>query len=111
MAETAKTAANKPANSSGHSATASAVMPGGPLQTASGSVRMPPKKMFKYPSEDETFVRRLGSAVLGVWPMLEPEIQQKILAEANLVWDREYNVGKLPQKLEAFVKRHPGRLS
>jgi hypothetical protein len=43
--------------------------------------------------------------------MLEPEMQQKILAEANLVWDREYNVGKLPQKLEAFVKRHPGRLS
>lgn len=80
-------------------------------RAAPKSTRPPAKKMFKYPSEDETFVRRLGSAVLGLWPMLEPEMQQKILAEANLVWDREYNVGKLPQKLDAFVKRHPGRLS
>jgi hypothetical protein len=80
-------------------------------RAAPKSTRLPAKKMFKYPSEDETFVRRLGSAVLGLWPMLEPEMQQRILAEANLVWDREYNVGKLPQKLDAFVKRHPGRLS
>lgn len=71
---------------------------------------IPSKRQFKYPSEDETLVRRLGSAVLSVWPSLPPEMQQKILSEAVNVWDREYNVGKLPSKLETFVKRHPGRV-
>lgn len=116
MADSAKTRTMEPANSSSPSgsggAPADLSLPAGvAARGAQTSSRPPPKKMFKYPSEEETYVRRLGSAVLGVWPMLEPEIQQKILAEANLVWDREYNVGKLPQKLEAFIKRHPGRLS
>jgi hypothetical protein len=69
------------------------------------------KKVFKYPSEDECLVRRLGSGVLSVWASLAPDVQQKILSEANQVWDREYNVTKLPQKLEAFVKRHPSRVA
>ena len=68
-------------------------------------------KVFKYPSEDECLVRRLGSAVLTVWPILPAEIREKILAEATTVWDREYNVAQLPQKLETFVKRHPSRLA
>jgi hypothetical protein len=75
------------------------------------TVRTAPKKVFKYPSEDECLVRRLGSGVLSVWASLAPELQEKILAEANYAWDREYNVTKLPQKLEAFVKRHPARLA
>jgi hypothetical protein len=62
-------------------------------------------KVYKYPSEDETFVRRIGSAALTLWSSLPPEVQEKILAEANLVWDREYNVPGLHAKLEAFVKR------
>jgi hypothetical protein len=62
-------------------------------------------KIHKYPSEDETFVRRIGSAVLTLWPSLPPEMQEKILAEANQVWDREYNVPGLHAKLEAYVKR------
>jgi hypothetical protein len=81
-----------------------------PAKVPPVTVRMAPKKTFKYPSEDETYVRRLGSAVLTLWGSLPPELQQKLLGEANLVWDREYNVGKLAQKLEAFVKRHPARL-
>jgi hypothetical protein len=75
------------------------------------TVRAAPKKVFKYPSEDECLVRRLGAGVLSVWVSLTPEVQERILAEANLAWDREYNVTKLSQKLEAFVKRHPGRLA
>jgi hypothetical protein len=71
---------------------------------------IPSKRQFKYPSEDETYVRRLGSALLSVWTTLPPETQQKILSEAANVWDREYNVGKLSAKLETFVKRHPGRM-
>jgi len=62
-------------------------------------------KIYKYPSEDETFVRRIGSAVLTLWTTLPPETQEKILAEANQVWDREYNVPSLHAKLDAFVKR------
>jgi hypothetical protein len=68
-------------------------------------------KAFKYPSEEECYVRRLGSAVMSVWPALPDDIKQKILAEAAIAWDREYNIAKLPQKLEAFVKRHPARLA
>ena len=71
---------------------------------------IPTKRQFKYPSEDEHMVRRLGSAVLSLWPSLPPETQQKLLSEANLVWDREYGVSALPAKLESFIKRHPGRM-
>jgi hypothetical protein len=75
------------------------------------TVRTAPKKVFKYPSEDECLVRRLGAGVLSVWVSLDADVQQRILAEATHAWDREYNVSKLPQKLDAFVKRHPGRLA
>jgi hypothetical protein len=71
---------------------------------------IPTKRQFKYPSEDETYVRRLGSGVLSVWAALSPELQQKILTEATLVWDREYGQSGLSQKLEIFVKRHPSRI-
>ena len=71
---------------------------------------IPSKRQFKYPSEDEHMVRRLGSAVLSIWPSLAPDVQQQILNEANLVWDREYGVSGLSGKLETFVKRHPGRI-
>jgi hypothetical protein len=71
----------------------------------------PPKKVFKYPSEDETFVRRIGSGVLACWSTLPQEIRERVLAEAATAWDREYNVRQLQQKLDEFVKRHPSRLS
>ncbi|HEY1961971.1 MAG TPA: hypothetical protein VGG69_06110 [Rhizomicrobium sp.] len=66
---------------------------------------------FKYPSEDECLVRRLGSAVLASWAALPPDLQERILAEASTAWDREYGVAQLPQKLASFVKRHPGRVA
>ena len=44
-------------------------------------------------------------------PALPDDLRAKILAEALTVWDREYNIPQLAQKLEAFVKRYPGRLS
>lgn len=70
-----------------------------------GPVKPVVTRQFKYPSEEETFMRRLGSAALTLWPSLPAEVQAKLLAEACLVWDREYNVPGLPAKLEAFVKR------
>ncbi len=73
--------------------------------------KMPERKSFKYPSEDEVFIRRLGSATLANWSALPEELRAKILAEAITVWDREYNIPQLAQKLELFVKRYPGRLS
>lgn len=75
------------------------------------TVRAAPKKVFKYPSEDECLVRRLGAGVLSAWTSLDHDTQQRILTAAGDAWDREYNVSKLPQKLEAFVKRHPARLA
>jgi hypothetical protein len=49
--------------------------------------------------------------VLASWTSLPPDLQQRILAEAATAWDREYGVAQLPQKLESFVRRHPGRVS
>ena len=68
------------------------------------------KKMFKYPSEEETLVRRLGSAVLAVWSTLPEDARQRILSEALTAWDREYHVPNLEKKLETFIKRYPSRL-
>ncbi len=62
-------------------------------------------KTFKYPSEDECLVRRLGVGLMSVWPGLPPETKEKILAEASTAWDREYYVSQLPEKLHAIVKR------
>lgn len=73
--------------------------------------KAPAKKMFKYPSEDECFVRRLGSAVLANWGALPPELRDKLVADAVVAWDREYGVSQLSQKLEAFIKRHPARMA
>jgi hypothetical protein len=82
-----------------------------PVQPPPKTPAKPPeRKAFKYPSEDEPFVRRLGSAVLARWSELPDDLRAKILAEAGQVWDREYNIPQLAQKLETFVKRYPGRL-
>jgi hypothetical protein len=62
-------------------------------------------KGFKYPSEDECLVRRLGVGLMTVWPSLPPDTKEKILAQANLAWDREYYVSQLPEKLEAILGR------
>ena len=62
-------------------------------------------KVFKYPAEDECLVRRLGASVIAIWAGLPPDVQQKILAECRLVWDREIHVSHLPDKLESIIKR------
>lgn len=64
---------------------------------------------FKYPSEDEPYIRRLGSALLLHWSEIPEEVRAKILAEAAAVWDREFNIPQIARKLEAFVKRHQTR--
>jgi len=105
----ARTRAGKRAPRRKHSMSwpAHAGHPGGIAKTAPKPV---PKRRFKYPAEDECLVRRLGSRVPGIWAQLPPGIRVKSLEEANLAWDREYGIGKLPQKLDAFVRRHPSRL-
>jgi hypothetical protein len=69
------------------------------------------KTPLKYPSEDEYLVRRLGSAVLVMWDGLEPATRAQIQAEAALVWDREYGVPQLDQKLGAFIRKFRSRIS
>ena len=63
------------------------------------------EKKFKYPSEEECLVRRLGSAVILSWSKLPSEAQEKIFAEAKIVWDREYQVPRLGERLAAIVRR------
>jgi len=62
--------------------------------------------VFKYPSEDEPYIRRLGSALLLHWSEVPEELRQKLMVEAAAVWDREYNIPQIARKLETFVKRH-----
>ncbi len=62
---------------------------------------------FKYPSEDEPYVRRLGSALLVHWAEVPEELRAKILAEATTVWDREFHIPQIAKKLETFIKRRP----
>ena len=63
------------------------------------------EKQFKYPSEDECLVRRLGSGVIAAWPNLPREVQEAIFAQAKIAWDREHFVSKLPDKMTAIIKR------
>lgn len=64
---------------------------------------------FKYPSEDEPYIRRLGSALLNHWAELPEDLKMRILAEAATVWDREFHIPQIARKLDTFVKRHQAR--
>lgn len=66
---------------------------------------------FKYPSEDEPYIRRLGSAMLRHWAELPEELRAKILHEAAGVWDREFHIPQIAKKLDTFVKRHQARVA
>ena len=61
--------------------------------------------VFKYPAEDECLVRRLGAAVIAAWKNLPEESRDLILKDARSVWDREYNIPRLPDRLEAIIRR------
>lgn len=64
--------------------------------------------MFRYPSEDDYLVRRLGSGVLAAWALFPPDLPERVVAEAVRAWDRECHVPKIRQKLEMFVRGHTG---
>jgi hypothetical protein len=66
------------------------------------------KNVFKYPSEDECLVRRLGSAVVAAWAGLPDDVRSKLMAEARVAWDREFHVPHLPDRLESLVRRRRG---
>ncbi|GAA0581894.1 hypothetical protein [Rhizomicrobium electricum] len=63
--------------------------------------------VFKYPSEDEAYVRRLGAALLIHWAEIPEEVRARLLAEAAVVWDREFHIPQIGKKLEAFIRRRP----
>jgi hypothetical protein len=65
----------------------------------------------KYPSEEECFVRRFGSALLACWDDLPEDLREKILAEAESVWDRELDIPHIGRKLDCLIKRYRARLS
>ena len=61
--------------------------------------------VFKYPAEEECLIRRLGSGVIAAWKQLPEESRDLILKQAGVVWDREYNISRLPDRLEAIIRR------
>lgn len=61
--------------------------------------------VFKYPAEEECLVRRLGSGVIAAWNQLPEEAREKILQQARVAWDREYQVSRLPDRLDAIIRR------
>jgi hypothetical protein len=61
--------------------------------------------VFKYPAEEECLVRRLGSGVIAAWNQLPEEARDRILQEAKIAWDREFNISRLPDKLEGIIRR------
>jgi len=63
------------------------------------------KNVFKYPSEDECLVRRLGAAVIASWAGLPENVRDKLMVEARAAWDREYYVSHLNDRLEQLVRR------
>ncbi|HXL70534.1 MAG TPA: hypothetical protein VN935_04755 [Rhizomicrobium sp.] len=63
------------------------------------------KNAFKYPSEDECLIRRLGSAVIASWGTLPEPVRDRLMVEARAAWDREYHVSHLNDKLDAVVRR------
>ena len=63
------------------------------------------KNVFKYPSEDECLVRRLGAAVIASWAGLPENVRDKLMSEARAAWDREYYVSHLNDRLDQVVRR------
>ncbi len=66
------------------------------------------KNVFKYPSEDECLVRRLGAAVIASWAGLPENVREKLMSEARAAWDREYYVSHLNDRLDQVVRRRRG---
>jgi hypothetical protein len=60
----------------------------------------------KYPSEEECYIRRLGSAFLLHWDEFPEDLRAKILAEAASVWDREFDIPHVARKLDLFIERY-----
>lgn len=70
------------------------------------TVPKPEQPVFKYPSEDEAYVRRFGAALVLHWQEIPEDLRIKLMAEAITVWDREYHVPQIAKKLETFLRRH-----
>lgn len=62
-------------------------------------------RSFRYPAEEECLVRRLGSGVIAAWNSLPEDARNRVLEEARLAWDREFHVSRLPDRLEAIIRR------
>jgi hypothetical protein len=65
----------------------------------------------KYPSEDECYIRRFGSALLLHWSELSEDLRNKILADAACAWDREMDIPHIARKLDIFIRRYLTRIS
>jgi hypothetical protein len=53
---------------------------------------------------DEHIVRRLGKAIVVQWDSLPADVQDRLLKQAVLMYDRERTL-QLRQKIKAFIQK------
>jgi hypothetical protein len=66
---------------------------------------VPVARAIDYESDEEHILRRLGGAVVLLWPDLPSDVQETILAQAPLIRDR-VRMAQLHQEIVRFISRH-----
>ena len=59
-----------------------------------------------FPLEDDHLARRLASALLLQWNTLSEDVRQRILDQAGLIEDRDYQTVQLHEQIGAFVRKY-----
>jgi hypothetical protein len=66
--------------------------------------------VIPYSEDQEHILRRLGGAVVAQWGALPTEVQDLILMQAPLIYDRD-ECSQVYQDIDAFIQVHQGDMS
>ena len=64
-------------------------------------------RVIPYSEDQEHILRRLGGAVVAQWGALPTEVQDLILMQAPLIYDRD-ECSQVYQDIDAFIQVHQG---
>ena len=64
-------------------------------------------RVIPYSADQEHILRRLGGAVVAQWDALPTEVQDLILMQAPLIYDRD-ECSQVYQDIDAFIQVHQG---
>jgi hypothetical protein len=64
-------------------------------------------RVIPYSDDQEHILRRLGGAVVVQWNALPTEVQDLILMQAPLIYDRD-ECSQVYQDIDAFIQVHQG---